>query len=117
MTLPETPGAMKPLPHRPPHVKAYSRTEITWEGTPVAIGCYDCGIPYGDDAWIEILVPNDVWAVIAPHDGQGLLCINCIAQRCVEAGLENVPMMVETGPLVISEFKLKTPFLVGTART
>lgn len=65
--------------------------------------CYDCGLKYDNDAWIEAVVSDDVWEIINPtfHEGAGLLCINCIAQRCIEAGLENVSAHIVAGPLKI----------------
>lgn len=70
-------------------VKKYSPDEIPQDGS-----CYDCRLSYSSDGWIEAVVPNDVWAIIAPTDhGGGVLCINCISRRCTEAGLWNVPVV------------------------
>ena len=57
-------------------------------------GCYDCGLKYGEPGWIEAIVPDAVWEIINPtyHKDAGLLCITCIARRCMEAGLSNVPV-------------------------
>lgn len=58
------------------------------------LGCNDCGLPYGSSAWIEALVPCDVWAKITPAPKEnpmgGILCISCIAKRCRELGLQDV---------------------------
>jgi hypothetical protein len=57
--------------------------------------CYDCGRPYGDDGWIEAVIPDKVWNRIKPDgcsDGAGLLCINCISDRLSAAGISDVPV-------------------------
>lgn len=71
-------------------------------------GCYDCGLKYGSPSWIEAIVPNEVWEIISPsyHKGAGLLCISCIARRCVEAGLKYVPvLMCGTEPLIAVRYE------------
>lgn len=71
-------------------------------------GCYDCGLPYSSPAWIEIVVPDEVWKFVSPTgDEGGLLCANCLAQRCVNAGLDNVPAAITAGPLARTEMGLK----------
>lgn len=60
--------------------------------------CYDCGRVYSSDAWIEAVVSNDVWARIAPTEGNGMLCINCMAIRCVRLELKDVPVKITAGP-------------------
>jgi hypothetical protein len=64
--------------------------------------CYDCGLPYDDPGWIDILVPDDVWEIINPtyHEGAGLLCITCIARRCIEARLTTVIATLTSGPFL-----------------
>lgn len=66
------------------------------------LACYDCGALYGDPAWIEAVVPHDVWnAHISPTgDDGGILCIACMARRAVAAGLESVPVRLTAGPFV-----------------
>ena len=64
--------------------------------------CADCGLRYDDPAWVEAIVPDDVWRVITPEQatpGSGILCVNCIARRCVDARLEKVPVRLTAGPL------------------
>jgi len=59
------------------------------------VGCYDCNLPYGGDAWIEAIIPDKIWDEIRPkgHDrGCGLLCISCISRRLTEKGIKNVPV-------------------------
>ncbi|MEB2353299.1 MAG: hypothetical protein OZ924_18055 [Burkholderiaceae bacterium] len=66
--------------------------------------CADCGMWYGDPAWVEAVVPDEVWAIITPrpdNPGAGILCINCIARRCVQARLESVPALITAGPLKV----------------
>ncbi len=64
--------------------------------------CIGCGLPYGDKAWIEAVVADDIWEKISlsPHRGTGILCIQCIARRCVEAELEDVNVIITAGVLV-----------------
>lgn len=42
--------------------------------------CYDCGMPYGGDDWIDTTLPNEQWAMVFPEK-YGLLCANCIIKR------------------------------------
>lgn len=44
------------------------------------VSCYDCGLPYDDDNWIDTVLPNKQWETIFP-EGKGLLCANCIIKR------------------------------------
>lgn len=61
--------------------------------------CFDCGEPYGRPEWIEAIIPHDVWKKIAPCDGDGLLCIKCIAKRLIDVGLIDVPVKITAGPM------------------
>jgi hypothetical protein len=63
--------------------------------------CLDCGLEYGSAGWLDVLVSDSVWEIINPtfNRGAGLLCVTCIARRCAEAGLDNVPMVVTGGVL------------------
>lgn len=64
------------------------------------LGCYDCGFSYGGIGWVDVLVPNDVWAQISPtHDEGGVLCFNCIARRAERLGLTDVAVLLLSGPL------------------
>ena len=57
--------------------------------------CFDCGLAYGSEGWIECVVPNDVWLKIGPHGHEGgILCITCIARRLKRLGMERVPVML-----------------------
>jgi hypothetical protein len=53
------------------------------------LGCYDCGLAYGEPGWMDTHVPDDVWLKISPvgHEG-GILCISCMARRCEALGIE-----------------------------
>jgi hypothetical protein len=63
--------------------------------------CYGCGKPYNSPGWIDCIVPDEVWAQINPsaNEGGGILCINCISDRCAAHGLENVPVQLKSGAL------------------
>lgn len=62
----------------------------------IGAACHDCGLAYTDPGWIEAIVSDHVWEIINPtyHPGAGLLCITCIARRCHEAGLHDVPVLL-----------------------
>lgn len=64
--------------------------------------CYDCGRKYGGLGWIDAIIPDEVWEIITPVpniEGAGLLCINCIAKRCAQHNLHDVPVKLTSGPL------------------
>lgn len=66
------------------------------------LACYDCELVYAGDHWIEAVVPDDIWLKISPSRGEGgILCINCMAKRCVNLGLKNVPIKITAGPFKI----------------
>jgi hypothetical protein len=57
--------------------------------------CEGCGLAYGEDGWIECVVPDEAWNRISPTGDQGgILCITCIARRLKRAGLSGVPAML-----------------------
>lgn len=59
--------------------------------------CYDCGISYGVDGWIEAVIPNKIWNEISPRKSSGgLLCICCISKRLYKFGypMSSVPIML-----------------------
>jgi hypothetical protein len=64
------------------------------------LGCNDCGAPYDDPAWIEAVVPHDIWNNhLSPSGGEGgILCIRCMANRAVAAGLKDVEVKLTAGP-------------------
>lgn len=63
-------------------------------------GCYDCGFAYGGIGWCDVMVPDDVWNLIAPNRRSkgGLLCFNCIARRIERLKLKNVRVAIVSGP-------------------
>jgi len=64
-------------------------------------GCFDCGLPYASDLWIETFVRDAEWRAISPDgEGNGLLCIACIAKRCAAKGMKKVPVAITAGPLM-----------------
>ena len=65
-----------------------------------ALSCSDCGLPYGDPAWVEAIVPHDIWNEhLSPAGNEGgILCINCMAKRAIAAGLSSVPVVLAAGP-------------------
>lgn len=65
----------------------------------MSVGCYDCGLPYDDPGFADLVVPNDVWAAIGPtgHEG-GLLCPTCLVRAAVKAGVDRVTAVFRSGP-------------------
>ena len=49
--------------------------------------CYDCGLKYGED-FPDFIIPDELWELINPtyHEGAGLLCPTCIANRLRHIG-------------------------------
>jgi hypothetical protein len=82
------------------------------------IGCYDCGLEYGSDGWIEAIVPDYVWNLIRPEVAEGsdgLLCISCICKRISELRFdEKVPCFVcGTEPIeIFSQEHKKKEFIL-----
>lgn len=62
--------------------------------------CFDCGRPYGDNGFPDLIIPNWAWRAISPkgNDG-GLLCPSCICARLSKAGIKNCPSQFTSGPL------------------
>lgn len=58
-------------------------------------GCDACSTMW-DDAWVDLIVPDPIWAIISPNspDGEsgGYLCARCLTGRLVEHGLSEVPV-------------------------
>ncbi len=60
--------------------------------------CGGCQLPVESPAWADVVVPNDIWKIIRPKEGNGgMLCFSCINLRLVELGLSNVPMLIGSG--------------------
>lgn len=65
----------------------------------VGLGCFDCGLLYGGPGWCDTHVPSDVWTKISPTGNEGgILCLTCMARRIEALGLDDVPLMVTSGP-------------------
>jgi hypothetical protein len=66
----------------------------------MALACYDCGRPYGDEhGFPDLVVPHPVWTIISPTgDEGGLLCPSCMCKRAHEAGLQFIPARFTSGP-------------------
>jgi hypothetical protein len=63
------------------------------------LACYDCGLPYAGDHWVEAVVPHHIWNNhLSPSQSGGILCINCMAKRASERGLKDVPIKLTAGP-------------------
>jgi len=53
--------------------------------------CYDCGLEYNSDSWIETAIPDKIWRDISPTDNDGgILCISCIAKRLRQKGYKDL---------------------------
>lgn len=75
--------------------------------------CYDCGRPYEDNGFQDLLVQKSVWEKISPtgHEG-GLLCPSCLICCLADAGMTNVPAVFVSGPLrMVSAEQMKEIFL------
>ena len=78
--------------------------KIQEENAEPFLGCFGCGLEYGGDHWLEIVLPNDIWAKISPTgDDGGILCANCIAERLNKLGMKNVSYKLVAGPLAITQ--------------
>ena len=64
-------------------------------------GCADCGLSYTDSGWVDCVISRENWAAISPTgDEGGLLCLTCVTRRIVASGLDDVPLLVTSGPYV-----------------
>jgi hypothetical protein len=66
-----------------------------------AATCADCGLGYDDPGFCDLVVPNDVWAKIAPRDGDGLLCPTCMCRAAHRAGIQDAPAIFRSGPFSV----------------
>jgi septal ring factor EnvC (AmiA/AmiB activator) len=60
--------------------------------------CFDCGLSYESSRWADLVVSNEVWAQIAPFEGNGLLCANCMVGRCTRLGIKDPTAKFTSGP-------------------
>ena len=51
--------------------------------------CDDCGMLYGEDDWVDTVMPHFQWKIISPENG--ILCANCIVKRASK--LENIRIL------------------------
>ena len=58
--------------------------------------CNDCGAPYGEDGWCDVVIPDEVWNALMPNGG--LLCFRCMTKRLIAGGFDKVPVIVSSGP-------------------
>ena len=70
---------------------------------PDPLACYDCKLLYSDPAWVDVIVPDDLWARISPaevqgYKGGGVLCFTCMVRRCVALGIEHAFYKIVSGP-------------------
>ncbi len=95
----QSPAERQTLPHN--QKRRWKYTEEDTSGGE----CYDCGLWYGGDAWADIVVKDEIWEFINPSEykGGGLLCFNCMNRRLTFLGLEDVPMVIGSGPFVCAE--------------
>lgn len=82
-----------------------SRRGTAFDGEGAA--CYDCGLPYSDDGFADLVVPSDVWAKISPtgHDG-GLLCPTCLVRATKRAGFADGAVYASFGSGPFSDREL-----------
>ena len=43
--------------------------------------CEDCGRPYASQGWVDLVIPDQQWAIIHPEGEGGILCAYCICRR------------------------------------
>lgn len=66
--------------------------------------CRGCGFRYGEDGWIEAVIPDDIWVRISPTgDEGGILCIVCMGAALDAIGLSDVPVKLTAGPFKLVE--------------
>ena len=53
------------------------------------VGCYVCGLEYGESKWVDVSLPNDIWIQISPTGCLGgLLCFQCIVDELAKKNLK-----------------------------
>lgn len=67
--------------------------------------CHDCGLPYGDPGFADLVVSNNTWKrFFSPtHDENGLLCPTCMVRAAVKAGLTSVSATFRSGPFAFPD--------------
>ena len=53
--------------------------------------CYDCGLPYSDPGFGDLVVSHDIWNnhISPTGDEGGLLCPTCMVRAAAKAGIES----------------------------
>ena len=71
--------------------------------------CADCGKQYGGEDWVDVLVSNELWAIIGPDgdSGAGILCPNCIARRLREITDSDIWLTTTCRPRLRTHDELK----------
>lgn len=77
--------------------------------------CYDCGRRY--EKGPDLHVSNDDWARIAPHDGGGVLCPNCMHDRFVALGVPDgsVRAVFASGPFSVDAERMPEEYRLRSA--
>lgn len=58
--------------------------------------CCDCGLPYADPGFADLVVTAEVWGVLSPSGG--LLCPTCMVRAAAKAGLTGIWAEFRSGP-------------------
>ena len=62
--------------------------------------CHDCGRPYADPGFPDLIIPFWAWRQISPtKDDGGLLCPSCICARLEKAGIKCEAAFL-SGPII-----------------
>jgi len=77
----------------------YHYTLVAPMKTKTKTKCFDCGLPYTDPGFQDLLIPDWAWIKIAPEKGNGLLCPTCICRRLEKARIRNCPSEFMSGAL------------------
>ena len=58
--------------------------------------CYDCGKPYGEKDWHDVVISDELWEAINPtyHKRAGLLCGNCMIHRLSLMNINEVTIKI-----------------------
>jgi len=66
-----------------------ARVPVTESGEPGGARCYDCGLPYSDPGFADLVVPHTIWNEhLSPKKNEGgLLCPTCMVRAAEKAGV------------------------------
>ena len=66
--------------------------------------CEDCGRAYGDNNWLDVIIPDEQWSLITGRSGSdregGILCVGCIVKRAARIEISPGVPMFSCGKLV-----------------